>query len=82
MFAVWHRYKAYRERVTREADTVIARYGEAAYEFARCRRVDALKRQNHAEHRFWCAVARLIADQTGRKIGVDTATHYETSPRR
>ncbi len=82
MFAVWRRHQAYRERVAREAEAVIARYGDAAYEFARSRRIETLKQKNQAEHRFWCAVARMIADQTGREIGVDAATRYGASPRR
>lgn len=82
MFALWRRHKAYRERVAREASAVIAQYGEAAYDFARSRRIESLKQKNQAEHRFWCAVARTIADQTGREIGVDMATRYGISPRR
>lgn len=82
MFALWRRHKAYRERVAREAEAVVARYGEAAYDFARSRRIETLKLQNRADYQFWCAVARMIADQTGREIGVDTATRYGTSPRR
>lgn len=48
----------------------------AAYELARSRRIAALQQKNPAEHRFWCAVARAIADRTGREIRVDTATRY------
>lgn len=80
MLALWRRRKPNVEQVIREAGALIERRGEAAYELARSRRIEALQHQNRADHRFWCAVARAIARQMERKIGVDTSTRYTSSP--
>jgi hypothetical protein len=79
MFGFWRRHKIHQERVGHEAEALIERYGEAAYGFARFRRIETLHRKRLAEHRFWCAVARAIARHTGREIGVDTASRYTSS---
>jgi hypothetical protein len=76
MFGFWRRRKIYQEDVRREADALIDEYGEAAYEFARSRRIATLQQKNLVEHRFWCAVACIIGRHTAREVGVDTATHY------
>ena len=60
----------------RGAGALIEERGDAAYEFARSRRIAARQQKDSVEHRFWCAVARAVADRTGHAIGVDTATRY------
>lgn len=73
----WSRkWRAERQRIAREAETLMSRHGDRAYEVARSNRIRALEQPQHAEHRFWCAVARTIAEQSGREIGLDTATCY------
>lgn len=79
MFGFWRHRKIQRERIRQEAETLIEKHGDAAYELARSRRVAALQQKNSAEHRFWCAVARAIADHTGRESGMDTATRYSNA---
>ena len=79
MFEFWRRHKIYPGRVRREVEALIDEHGDAAYEFARSRRIATLQQRNLVEHRFWCVVARAIAHRTGRKIGVDTATRYISS---
>ncbi len=74
MVCWWRGRKAERQRVVRQADQLIARHREKAYEIARRHRIQTLDRPT--EHGFWCAVARVIADRTGREIGVDAATRY------
>ena len=78
----WRQRRASREDVIRQADELIALHGADAYGIARDHRVRTLQEQQHIEHRFWSAVARCIAERTGRQVGLDTATRYlEALPR-
>ncbi len=76
MFGLWNRRKAYREEVRCKAAALIEAHGDAAYEFARSRRIATLQQGDLVAHQFWSAIARVIALRTGREVGVDTATRY------
>jgi len=76
MFGFWNRRKTYREKVRCKAAALIEAHGDAAYEFARSRRIATLQQDDLVAHQFWCAVARVIALHTGREVGLDTATRY------
>lgn len=54
----------------------MAAHGSDAYAIARDNRIQALRKHQHAEHRFWSAVARMIAERTCRETGLETATRY------
>jgi hypothetical protein len=72
----WRKRREGRNRIAREAEALVALHGDSVYAVAREHRMRALRDGEQAEHRFWCAVARMIADRTGREVGVDTATRY------
>jgi hypothetical protein len=76
MLKWWRLRQSDRERVTRQADELIALHRDDAYGIARDHRIRTLQEQQQQEHRFWSAVARMIADRTRREVGVDTATRY------
>jgi len=76
MLQWWRKQREYRERIWRTADELIADHGDAAYDIARQHRRESLRQRDDARHRFWSKVARIIADRTGREVGVDTATRY------
>jgi hypothetical protein len=81
MFRWAQRRREFLERVVQRADELMARHGESAYDVARDHRIRTLRTGERDEHKFWCAVARTIADRTGRVVGLDTATRYlEASP--
>lgn len=72
----WRQRKSERERIIRQTDELIALHGEGAYSIARDNRIRTLQEQQHREHRFWSAVAKQIAERTGREVVLDTATRY------
>ncbi len=72
----WRQRKSERERIIRQADELIALHREGAYSIARDNRIRTLQEQQHREHRFWSAVAKQIAERTGREVVLDTATRY------
>lgn len=76
MFGFWNRRKTYREEVRCKAAALIEVHGDAAYEFARSRRIATLQQGDLVAHQFWSAIARVIALHIGREVGVDTATRY------
>ncbi|WP_141659719.1 hypothetical protein [Chelatococcus sambhunathii] len=81
MFGWAQRRREFLKRVVQRADELIARHGESAYDVARDHRIRTLRAGERGEHKFWCAVARTIADRIGRVVGLDTATRYlEASP--
>ncbi len=80
MLQWWRRRREERERIVVTADELIARHGGAAYTIARQHRLESLQQHDAARHRFWSKVARIIADRTGREVGVDTATRYLAEP--
>jgi len=67
----WWRIR--RERARQLADALIAQHADQAYEVARWHRIRTL---GGPEHRFWCAVAQAVANRTGRRAAMDTATRY------
>lgn len=79
MFGLWSRRKAYREEVRCKAAALMEEHGDAAYEFARSRRIATLQQDDLIAHHFWCAVAHTIALRTRREVGVDTATRYTSA---
>lgn len=68
----WQRRLEYRRLVVEEAGELIAQHGDAAYRAAR----DCAKQSRGRMARYWTKVAIDVARQTGREIGVDTATRY------
>jgi hypothetical protein len=72
----WRTRRENRNRIAREAEALVALHGDNAYAVAREHRMRALRDGEQAEHRFWCEVARMIADRAKREVGVDTATRY------
>jgi len=59
------------QQVIRDADNLVALFGDGAY-------VEALRRddENGADPSHWLAVRREIARRIGKDIGLDTATRY------
>ena len=64
--------KVYKE----EADRLIAEFGSEAYAQAREAMREARHRRNNRLEHYFAQVAVRIAKDTGREIGVDTATRY------
>lgn len=82
MLGWFQRRAEFRERIARKANELMARHGEYAYDIARDYRLQALDFGQREEHGFWSQVCRIIADQTRREVGPDTATRYlESLPR-
>ena len=78
IFRLWRQRRVASERAQAEADALIKRFGNAAYEEARSRARDAqhsiVRDQTREKH--WRRVRQLIARQTGRSRKLDTATRY------
>jgi hypothetical protein len=74
MLSWFHRRKERQQQVVRDADNLMALFGERAYfeALARAQHED----ENGRDSRYWLAVRREIADRTGKEIGLDTATRY------
>ena len=77
MLSWWRRRKARQQKVIRDADNLMALFGERAY-------FEALARAQHEEgqgldSRYWLAVRREIARRIGKEVGLDTATRYLSS---
>lgn len=61
-----------------DAEQLIAEHGDLAYAEARSRARQA-RETDHAADLHWSRVAVLIAERTGREIGVKGANRYERS---
>jgi hypothetical protein len=74
MLSWWHRRKERRQQVSRDADNLMAPFGERAYSeaLARARHGD----ENERDSSHWFAVRREIARRTRQEVGLDTATRY------
>lgn len=74
MLAWWRRRKERQQQVIRNADNLMALFGDCAYSAAlsRARHED----ENGGDPRYWFAVRREIARRTGIEVGLDTATRY------
>jgi hypothetical protein len=69
----WLRQRSERTgRIRAETDLLVSELGEGAYSEAR-------KRQREADSssmlQRWSGVAKAIAKRTGKRVGLDTATH-------
>jgi hypothetical protein len=62
-----------RVRVEADAETLMQQFGDAAYQEARTRAIDALRHQSTDEH--WTRVRQEIGRRTRRRH-VDTATRF------
>jgi hypothetical protein len=74
MLSWWRRRKERQQQVLRDADNLLALFGERAY-------FEALARAQHEEgqgrdSRYWLTVRREIAGRTRKEIGLDTAMRY------
>jgi hypothetical protein len=74
MFSWWRRRNERQKQVIRDADNLMALFGERAY-------FEALARAHREEgqgldSRYWLAVRREVARRIGKEIGLDTATRY------
>lgn len=74
MWGWWRRRKSREEQAIRDADNLMALFGDGAYGAA-------LERARHEEEqdrdpRYWLRVRRVIAARIGREPGLDTATRY------
>jgi hypothetical protein len=74
MFSWWRRRKERRQQVIRDADNLMALFGDRAY-------AEALRRARHEDETgrdpsHWFAVRREIARRVGKEVGLDTATRY------
>ena len=79
MFNKWLKNRQARAELVRsDAASLLARFGDCAYEEARKRMRQAegsiLDGNRPAGH--WSLVRRRIAEETGHEIGLDTATRY------
>jgi hypothetical protein len=74
MFSWWRQRKERQRQVLRDADNLMALFGERAHfeALGRARHED----ENGRDSRHWLAVRREIARQIGKDIGLDTATRY------
>ena len=74
MLTWWHRRKERQQQVIRDADNLVALFGDGAYS-------EALTRARHEDETggdpsHWFAVRREIARRSGKHIGLDTSTRY------
>lgn len=74
MWGWWRRRKAREQQAVRDADNLMALFGDGAY-------WAALERARHEEEndrdpRHWLRVRREIGRRVGKESGLDTATRY------
>ena len=74
MLTWWRRRKERQQQVIRDADNLMALFGEGAYSATLSRARHEAK--NDRDPRHWFAVRREIARRVGKDIGLDTATRY------
>ena len=74
MLTSWRRRKERQQQVSRDADNLMALFGDGAYSAAltRARHEDEMG----ADPSHWLAVRREIAKRVGKDVGLDTATRY------
>lgn len=70
-------WRSRREKIEREATTLITFLGEMAYKEARHRARACRQSVDRDGERFWSRVAVTVARRTGREIGLKAADRYE-----
>jgi hypothetical protein len=74
MWSWWRQRKVSQQQVIRDADNLMALYGEGAYSAALARARHDDERGCDPDH--WFRVRREIARRIGKDVGLDTATRY------
>ena len=74
MFTWWRRRKERQKQVIRDADNLMALFGDGAYSEARGRARHEYELGGDPSH--WLAVRRDIARCVEKDIGLDTATRF------
>ena len=74
MLSWWRRRKERQQQVNRDADNLVALFGDGAYSEALARARNEV--ENGADPRHWFAVRREIARRIGKEVELDTATRY------
>jgi hypothetical protein len=74
MWSYFRQRRARQEQVIRDADNLMALFGDRAYSAALSRARHEEKEDRDPRH--WFAVRREIARRVGKEPGLDTATRY------
>ena len=72
MFGYWRKRKERQQLVIRDADNLMALYGDRAYSVALARAQIDENKGGHGRH--WYRVRREIARRIGKEPGLDVAT--------